>query len=354
MMRGVFREKTSCDTLLMDGECYMPAEWAPHSRCWMAWPCRAEAFGGEGGLMRARRAYGDIARAITAFEPVTMVARPQDANEVAAMLGDGVAVRAMPIDDSWARDTGPSFLIGAGLAAVQWRFNAWGGKYAPYDADATLATRIAAIAGAEIRHAPLACEGGAIHCDGEGTVLATEQTLLNPNRNPGMTREGVERIVCNMLGARKLLWIGDGFSDLETDGHIDNIACFVAPGKVLVGRPAFFSDPDWESVEAAIRTLRAARDANGRALDIIEIEQPQAVANDWRGQKPAASYVNFYMANGAIVMPGFDDPADEAALRVLRDCFPARKIVQLDARAVIEGGGGIHCITCQEPSLCAA
>jgi agmatine deiminase len=316
----------------------------------MAWPCRLAAWGGGEAMARAKRAYAEIARAISTFEPVTMVVRPEDAKEAAARLGAAADIFSVPIDDSWTRDTGPTFLRGeTGLAAIQWRFNAWGEKYAPFAADAGLAARIAGRCGVNVVTVPLTCEGGAIHSDGEGTIITTEQTLCNPNRNPDLPREVIETRLLGALGAKTLIWLGDGFSDAETDGHVDNIACFVAPGRVLVGRPASASHPDWEPVEEAIRRLRAARDAMGRALEIIEVEQPQRMRRDGRGRPLAASYVNFYLPNGAVLMPGFDDPSDDAAYRTIRDCFPARKIVQTDARAVVEGGGGIHCITCQEP-----
>lgn len=329
----------------------MPAEWARHRRSWMCWPCRIEAWGGVAALARAKRAFADIARTIAVFEPVTMVARPDDAAEASAMLGAAADILALPLDDSWMRDSGPTFLRGAGgLAAVQWHFNAWGGKYAPYAADAALATRIAEAAGAHAFETPLVCEGGAIHSDGEGTLIATEQTLCNPNRNPTFDRSEIERRVLTATGMRKLIWLGEGFADVETDGHVDNIACFVAPAKVLIGVPAFASHPDWEPVQEAIRRLRCAHDAAGRAFEIIEIEQPQKMRFDRRDRPLAASYVNFALANGGVVMPGFDDASDEPAKAVLRTCFPDRKIVQTDARAIVEGGGGIHCITCQEPA----
>jgi agmatine deiminase len=329
----------------------MPAEWTAQRRTWMCWPAREAAWGGAAGMQRAKRAFADIALAICAFQPVTMAVRPQDADEAGAMLAGKAGVFAVPLDDSWARDSGPTFLTGPRLGAVQWRFNAWGEKYAPYDEDARLARRIAERAGATLFEAPLICEGGAIHSDGEGTLIATEQALCNPNRNPQLSRDVIEALLLRFTGSRKMIWLGEGFSDLETDGHIDNIACFLAPAKVLIGVPPFESQPDWEPVQDAIRILRAARDALGRGFEIVEIEQPQRERFDRRGRPLAASYVNFALVNGGVIMPAFDDPSDEKACAVLKQCFPQRKIVQLDARAIVEGGGGIHCITCQEPTV---
>ncbi len=229
------------------------------------------------------------------------------------------------------------------------QFNAWGGKYHPYAQDAGLATRIAVQAGARVYDAPLVCEGGAIHTDGEGTLITTEQCLLNPNRNPGLGKEDVEAWLARFTGARRIVWLGDGFSDMETDGHIDNTACFIAPGRVLVGVPSSPSLPDAAPVREAIRRLNAARDANGRRIEVVEMPQPRRVRFDWRGHMLPMSYINFYIANGGIVMPAFDDPNDDRAQAVLADCFPGRDILQVEVLDLLQGGGGIHCIALGEP-----
>ncbi|MGH6872436.1 MAG: agmatine deiminase family protein [Rhizomicrobium sp.] len=329
----------------------MPAEWAQHVRTWMCWPCRVEVWGGPDGLLRARQAFARVARAISTFEPVTMCARPQDAPEAKLACGGKAEIFDVALDDSWARDMGPTFVGGpeGGRAGVVWQFNAWGNKYHPYTNDALLGGRILAWAGVTAYAAPLVCEGGAIHSDGEGTLITTEQCLLNENRNPHLTPQQVEERLALFTGARRVVWLGDGFSDDETDGHVDNIACFAGPGRVLVGVPQSKSHPDWEPMHEAIRRLRAARDARGRAFEIVEIAQPRDAGADFRGRPLQASYVNFYLPNGGVVMPGFDDRADEAARAVLAQCFPGRDILQIDARDIVEGGGGIHCITQQEP-----
>ncbi|HWD25831.1 MAG TPA: agmatine deiminase family protein [Rhizomicrobium sp.] len=329
----------------------MPAEWAPHARTWMCWPCRTEAWGGPDGLLRAKQAYARVARAISSFEPVVIAARPHDTAEAKLATSGKVEVVEVPLDDSWARDIGPTFLTAPNgqRAAVQWRFNAWGNKYQPWDQDAQFATRAAQHSGVTLYDAPLICEGGAIHSDGEGTLLTTEQTLLNPNRNPHLDRQQVEERLALFTGARRVIWLGEGFSDDETDGHIDNIACFASPGRVIVGVPSSRSHPDFEPVMDAIRRFKTARDAQGRALEVVELEQPKSIAADWRGRPLQASYVNFYIANGGLVMPGFDDPNDEKARSVLADCFGERDILQIQALDIVMGGGGIHCITQQEP-----
>ncbi|SRR5579885_270018 len=327
----------------------MPAEWAPHRRTWMCWPCRIEAWGSAEAMLRAKQAYARVARAISTFEPVTMAARPQDAAEVQLATAGKVEVFECPLDDSWARDSGPTFLTGpGGRAGVAWQFNAWGNKYAGYENDAAFAARVLKRADAKIYEAPLVCEGGAIHVDGEGTLITMDQTLLNANRNPNLTRQQVEERLALFTGARKIIWLGEGFADEETDGHVDNIACFVSPGRVLVGVPPR-AHPDCGPAQEVIRRLRQAHDAQGRAIEVVEVAQPAKIERDWRGRPLAWSYINFYLPNGGLVMPAFDDRNDEKARMVLADCFPGRDILQVEALDIVQGGGGIHCITQQEP-----
>lgn len=300
-------------------------------------------------MLLAKQAYARVARAISAFEPVTMAARPSEAAEAKLATGGKAEIVEMALDDSWARDIGPTFLRGpAGVSGVQWTFNAWGRKYHPFANDATFARRVLERANIRVYHSPLVCEGGAIATDGEGTVLTTEQCLLNPNRNPGRSRDEVEEMLRQYLGARQVIWLGAGFADKETDGHVDNIACFADRGRVLIAA-SVKGHPDCEPLREARRRLAAARDARGRQLEIVELPQPKSVRLDWRGTPAAASYVNFYLVNGGLIMPAFDDVHDESARAVLADCFPGRDIMQIEARAIVEGGGGIHCITQQEP-----
>jgi agmatine deiminase len=330
----------------------MPAEWAEHARTWMCWPCRTEAWGGPEGLLRAKQAVARVARAISSFEPVVMAVRAQDSAEPKLACSGRIETFEVMLDDSWSRDIGPTFLGHAQgrKAAVQWQFNAWGNKYHPYNHDAEFATKAAAAIDTLVYPAPLVCEGGAIHVDGEGTLLTTEQCLLNENRNPNLTRQQIEERLALFTGVRRIIWLGTGFSDEETDGHIDNIACFAAPGRVIVGVPSSRSHPDYEPVMDALYRLSNARDAEGRKLEIVEIQQPSIERRDWQGRILQASYVNFYLPNGGIVMPSFDDPNDEAARSVLADCFPGRDLLQVDALDIVQGGGGIHCITQQEPA----
>ena len=331
---------------------FWPAEWQVHQRTWMCWPSRHECFGGDDRLLRAKQAYARVARAISGFEPVILAVLPDDAAEAKLATGGRLKIFETPLDDGWARDIGPTFLrdSSGNLAGVKWIFNAWGHKYEPYTHDALFAKHVLQEIGAKQFSAPIVCEGGALHCDGEGTLLCTEQCLLNANRNPGLPRDDIERLLRLYLGVRKIIWIGGTFSDNETDGHIDNIACFAAPGRVIIGVPASRSHPDYEPVQQAIRTLSSSYDGQGRRLEVVCLPQPEKQRLSWSGRLLQASYVNFYLANGAIIMPAFEDRNDETARKVLGDVFPDRDIMQIEALDIVQGGGGIHCITQQEPA----
>lgn len=326
----------------------MPPEWHRHARCWMAWPCR-EALWGD-GLDAARAAHADVARAIAEFEPVTMVCNPADVAEASLATGSGVEMLSLPINDSWLRDNGPTFLLdgNGGLGAVHWRFNGYGDKYQNYDDDAAVAAKIAARVSARVFPADFVMEGGAIHVDGEGTALVTESCLLNPNRNPDLDHGDIEARLSDLLGIDKVIWLPRGYQDDETDGHIDNVACFARPGVVLALTTDDTGDPNHRVLTENLKILRASRDARDRRLEVIELPQPP-----WRmgpgGRRLALSYINFYMANGAIVMPTFHAAEDDRAAKILRDAFPDRKIVRVPALDIVVGGGSIHCITQQQP-----
>lgn len=326
----------------------MPAEWEPHERCWMAWPCRPESW--DNGLPAAHDAYAAVARAIRRFEPVTMVARPEDAATARRLLGDDIDVIAWPIDDSWTRDTGPQFLKGRDgtLAGVDWGFNAWGLIYEGFAEDAKLAGRILDHVGVRRFTGPQILEGGSIHVDGQGTLLTTEECLFDPNRNPHLRREDIEANLKGWLGVETVIWLGKGLQNDETRGHVDNVACFAAPGKVLMVSSEDPSDPDTATLAENRDRLREARDAQGRPLEIIDLPQaPRCL--DARGNRMALSYVNFYIANGGVVMPGFGVPEDKDAADVLRHAFPDHEVVSVPAFQVAVGGGNIHCITQQQP-----
>lgn len=318
----------------------------------MAWPCRIELWGD--GLGAAADAYAAVARAIARFEPVTVVAPPDRAANARALCGPDVTVEVLPLDDSWMRDIGPTFLCdGKGdLAGVSWRFNAWGEKYPTYADDAGLAGRLLDKLKVERFEAPYVLEGGAFHGDGEGTLVVTESVLLNTNRGGPSTRDEMEAVLEDWLGIRKVIWLPAGLAEDETDGHVDNVACFTAPGKLLALAAPSSDDPNHGILRCNLAVLESETDASGRPLDVTAIEQP--TLRDDRGRPLAASYINFYVANGGIVMPKFSTAHDAAAAAIVQAAFPDRELVQVDARAIVRGGGGIHCITQQQPAASCA
>ena len=328
---------------------HMPAEWAPHSRCWMAWPCHESLWGPR--LEAARDAVAEVAKAVVAFEPVTMAANPETLAEVSLRFSSGVSCLPMAQDDCWMRDTGPSFVVDGkgGLAGIDWRFNGWGEKYLPCDRDAALAAAVLDHLDVERVEAPLVLEGGAVQVDGEGTLITTEQCLLNPNRNPNLWREEIERMLAGHLGIRKVIWLGEGLVDDDTDGHVDNLACFAAPGVVLALAASDPEDANHKALADNLARLRAAHDAKGRPLEVIEVEQPKARTGAG-GRRLGLSYVNLYIANGVVVMPSFEDPADQKAYETVVRCFPDRRVVRVPALDIVAGGGGIHCLTQQQPA----
>lgn len=313
----------------------------------MAWPCRRELWGSH--LEAACRAYAAVAGAIARFEPVVMLARPQDRDRAQALC-PGIEVLPAALDDSWTRDTGPTFLMNGegGLAGVSWGFNAWGEKHARYRHDAELADRILDRLGLPRFQAPLVLEGGALHVDGEGTLITTDEVVLNPNRNPDLEREEAEALMRDYLGVERVIWLPGGLTDDMTDGHVDNLACFARPGLVLALASRDPRDSNYRALAENLERLRCARDAGGRRLEVIELEQPPERRLD--GKRLSLSYINFYLANGAVVLPAFDAPRfDQAAFDTLAEVFPDRTLVQVPAAAIVTGGGGIHCITQQQP-----
>lgn len=325
----------------------MPAEWQPHERCWMAWPCREEIW--DGRIEDARKACAAVAQAIAEFETVTMIANPADVASASLACGRGVDILPMDIDDSWMRDIGPTYVVDdrGAIAGCDWHFNAWGHKYDYYNNDARLAEALLARQGIPRFDAPFVLEGGAIHTDGEGTLLVTESVLLNENRNPGMDRGEVELALCDWLGVEKIVWIPAGPVEDETDGHVDNVACFVRPGVVIAASCPDRDDPNHDVYAENLEVLRASTDAKGRAFEVLTLDQPARMEED--GKRLSSSYVNFYIANSGVVMPGFDDRRDTAAYRTVAQAFPDRKVVQVPSSDIIRGGGGIHCITQQQP-----
>jgi agmatine deiminase len=348
----------------------MPAEWEPHAGCWMAWPERPDNW--RRGARPAQAAYAAVASAIAATEPVTMAASHDQLEHARAALPDSVRVVELATDDAWLRDTGPTFVVdGAGARrGVDWRFNAWGGLdgglYFPWDRDERVAAKVLEVEGDQRYAAPLVLEGGSIHVDGEGTVLTTEQCLLNPNRNPELDRVAIEAALHAYLGTEKVVWLGDGVFADETDGHIDNLACFARPGVVLLTWVEDPGDPQHAISRDALGRLEAASDARERSFEVIKVPAPGPLAataaeaagvEAVEGSRPrlagdrlAASYVNFYVANSRIVYPLLDPTRDEEAGAILAGAFPDREVVGVPTREILLGGGNIHCITQQVPA----
>ena len=327
----------------------MPAEWHPHVRCWMAWPCHVTSWK-KIGLERARAAYARVAKAIAQFEPVTMLVNPGDEAEAALLCGPDIQLITQPINDSWTRDTGPTFLLNDSqqLAGVDWIHNAWGGNYEDCELDNHIAAKVIQETKAKHFQAPLVMEGGSFHVDGEGTVLTSRECLLNPNRNPDLSQEDIEQYLHNYLGTNKVIWLNKGLLGDETDGHVDEIACFIEPGKVLCLITHDKNDANYETLQENLELLKTATDARGRTLEVYTVEQPPATFLD--GERLTLSYINFYLANKGIVMPAFGhEYHDKAALELFRTLFPEHHINQIDALDVFAGGGGIHCITQQQP-----
>lgn len=326
---------------------FMPGEFEPHEGCWMAWPARRELW--QDRMEAAREEYAAVARAIARFEPVTMIANAADGPDIRRLCGDDVALLTADIDDSWMRDTGPSFVIDGdgGLAAIDWRFNAWGDKYRDYGADATIKRRLAAHLDVPTIETSLVIEGGAFQVDGEGTILTTESCLLNPNRNLGLGKDEIEAELLRCLGGSKVIWLPGDPAEVETDGHIDCIMTYVRPGVVLMEATDDPAHPRYEMLRRNRAALDRQTDARGRRIEVLPV--PAAPETAGRGGRFAPAYVNFYIANGGIVMPGHGLDSDAPARRAVAAAFPGREVVQLHLATIPHGGGNIHCITQQQP-----
>jgi agmatine deiminase len=348
----------------------MPAEYEPHDGCWMLWPERPDNW--RCGAEPAQRVFVEIATAISRFEAVSVGASAAYFQAARRALPHQIRVVEMSHDDCWMRDVGPTFVVNGhgAVRGIHWHFNAWGGAlgglYAHWDQDELVAAKVLEIERRDRYRAPIINEGGAIHVDGAGSALVTEECLLNPNRNPTLTRARIEKCLREYLGISTVIWLGKGVVNDETDGHIDELACFVRPGVVCLTWTEDRRDPQYAVSADAWERLHEARDARGRRLKVHKLPMPGPLAMSAReargvrrclgsaprrsGQRLAASYVNFYAANGGIVMPLLDPARDRAAARVLRGLFPRRRIVGVRTREILLGGGNIHCITQQVPA----
>lgn len=336
-----------------------PAEWERHEAVWLAWPSHEDLWGA--ALAPVRAAFTSFAAAIADVSPETGRPRGErleilvsdEENEAlakAALEGLGARFHRIPFGDIWLRDTAPVFLKGKNgeTASVSFAFNGWGGKYV-LPGDDVVSSRIAGVASLPTFHFDWVLEGGSVDVDGEGTCLTTRQCLLNPNRNPGMSVEAIEAGLQEALGVTSVLWLGDGLQNDHTDGHVDTVARFVAPGVVVCMRPSGSADPNSHALLAVDADLCSFWDARGRRLKVVELPSPGLVA-DVDGKPMPASYVNFYIANTTVIVPAYGCPEDELARAGLAKLFPTRRVVSVPAKELLEGGGAFHCISQQEPA----
>jgi agmatine deiminase len=328
----------------------MPAEAAPHVGCWMAWPKRTELW--KEHLESAREDYVRVAQSIATFEPVTMLANPEHVADARARCAASIRVVPMAMDDSWLRDSGPTIVTDAGgrRAAAAFTFNAWGGKYHPHDKDAMLGARIADLAGMPVYRSALIAEGGGFLSDGEGTLIVAETCVLNPNRNPGWTKAQAEAELRAMLGVQKIIWLPGDATDTETDGHVDGFVALVKPGTILCEVVADPADPRYSIMAENRLVLETETDARGRRFEVLPIAEAPRSAVPQGQDGYCRSYVNFYLANGAVIAPAYGIDEDAQVFDVLRRAYPDRTVVPVALKDLFRGGGGIHCITQQEPA----
>ncbi|GAC1451980.1 MAG: agmatine deiminase [Steroidobacteraceae bacterium] len=348
----------------------MPGEFERHAGCWMLWPERPDNW--REAARPAQLAFARVAHSIAQFEPLTVGVSAVNFTTARTLLAENVRLVELAHDDCWMRDVGPTCVVNdrGAVRGVDWRFNAWGGLdgglYFPWDQDELVARKVLEIEGLARYRAPLINEGGAIHVDGAGTALVTEECLLNPNRNPRLDRAAIEKCLGAYLGVSQVIWLGKGVFNDETGGHVDNLACFVRPGVVCLSWCDNRRDPQHAISLDAWERLHDSRDARGRRLAVVRLPMPGPLRLQAReacglipregskvraaGERLAASYVNFYIANGGIVMPLLDARTDVRAARRLQRLFPRRRIVGVPAREILLGGGNIHCITQQIPA----
>lgn len=347
----------------------MPGEFEPHAGCWMLWPERTDNW--RDGARPAQAAFAAVAAAIARFEPVTMGVSARQFLHARHRLPPTVRVVELSSNDAWMRDCGPTFVVNERgvVRGVDWEFNAWGGLrgglYFPWDQDNLVARKVLDLERLDRYKANLVLEGGSIHSDGQGTLLTTEECLLNPNRNPELRRDAIEARLKDYLGVDAVIWLPRGVVQDETSGHVDNLCCFLRPGVVALTWTDDTNDPQYEVSREALEVLMTARDARGRRLEVHKLHQPEPVRirpdeaegvdlvegtlPRRPGDRLAASYVNICLVNGGLIVPTFGDARDGEAIATLEALCPDRCIVPIPAREILLGGGGLHCITLQQP-----
>jgi agmatine deiminase len=343
----------------------MPAEWEPHAATWLSWP-RREGISFPDSFDRVMPALRAMVEALMESERVCINvcngAHEAEAREVLRELPtERISFYRVPTNEPWCRDHGPIFLtrdldpksatgpIRSGeLAVVDWNYNAWGNKYPPFDLDEVAPTRVAEILDVPVFYPGMILEGGAIDVNGAGALLTTESCLLNKNRNPNLSRDEIEQRLKDYLGVRDILWLGDGIAGDDTDGHIDDLARFVAQRTAITVIEENRDDENYEPLHKNLARLEAMK-IGGRRLDVITLPMPKKITRE--ELRLPATYANFYIANTCVLVPTFADPADEAALSILRECFPGRRVIGIDCRELIWGLGAFHCLTQQQPAV---
>ena len=333
----------------------MPAEWEPHEATWLSWP-RRDGISFPGAYDEVTPIFVQMIDALCESEPVRInVTDEQQELEVRQRLREidssHVEYFRIPTNEPWCRDHGPIFITRPDtprLAIVDWDYNAWGGKYPPFDLDEVVPTRIAKHFGLPVYYPGLVMEGGSIEPNGAGSLLTTSSCLLNPNRNPSKTKFEIEQALQDYLGVTNVLWLEDGIEGDDTDGHIDDISRFVARTTVLTAVEEDAKDPNFEPLQQNLALLRGMKAEDGTALEIHTIPMPPRLERE--GRRLPASYVNFYIANKVVLLPAFNSPNDERACNILQTCFPNRRIVPIDCTDLVWGLGAFHCLTQQQPA----
>lgn len=349
----------------------MPGEFEPQEKIYMLWPQRPDNW--RNGAKPAQKAFAEVAKAIRRFEPVTVLASPEQFSNCRNTLPPEITVLEMTSNDAWVRDCGPTFLVNdkGSLRACDWKFNAWGGLtdglYFPWDQDDLVARKICELEHADFyRTEDFVLEGGSIHVDGEGTVMTTEMCLLSAGRNPSMSKKQIGKKLKNYLNCDKVLWIPNGIDKKETNGHVDDIACFIRPGEAACIYTENKKHPFYAVSQQVYRTLSGMTDAKGRKLKVHKIcytkhpvkMKKQFCIDQVEGSKPRkkgelciASYLNFLIVNGGVIVPQYDDENDKKALKQIQKLFPDRRAVGVHTKEIVYGGGNIHCITQQVPKV---
>ncbi|MFW7379478.1 MAG: agmatine deiminase family protein [Oligoflexus sp.] len=336
----------------------MPAEWATHAATWMSWPFDDEMWHGK--LAQVRKEYEQLVRTICRFEPVHLLVRDDEAEKSAKEAlkqvdGHALHFHRVPLDDVWLRDNGPLFILpgasakkGPAIAAVNWRFNSWGQKYS-WDLDDQAPLPITKYLQIPRIDVDVVMEGGSLELNGTGACLTTEQCLLSPNRNPNMDKAELAQVLQEYLGIEKLIWLKNGLEGDHTDGHIDTITRFVGEHTILTSVCRDERDANFQTMQENLRILHESRDLNGEAFTIVELPLPKERMELADGTRLPATYANFYICNGAVIVPQYGDPMDEPALELIRSVFPQHEVIGLASRYIITGGGSFHCLTQQQP-----